>query len=287
MMRASAVTGREGAWGALVSPPGRATGTRGRGRRDPFPVSVAAAFPPINAGACSVATAHTCGRPGTVDISPVDRAVLFPSRQPRHHALCDVTRSFEPHAAHVGRRAFGHALQTGTKILGDNSTFFSRAPSESGCAVSIRETVKELFKENRGHKNVSAMLGVCVARAYQFTKRNSTDEISFERVVELTSEKTTAAARLLAHRAGCILVPIARPDSNGPPLALIGEASRAHGEAIDSTASAAADGEVTPAEEAATLKKINVAYSALASLHGTIVAMARARQPKGSGHAVR
>lgn len=146
------------------------------------------------------------------------------------------------------------------------------APSESDDIVTVKEIVKELFKENGGHKRVMLKLNVSQTRAYGFTDEQGDENISFARIVQLTSSQATAAARYLAQLAGGVFFPLAT--QAGSPMKLIGEAARSHGEALAESLKALADGVIDGTEQRSLVPKVDEAIRALASFRATLAAPA-------------
>ncbi len=146
-------------------------------------------------------------------------------------------------------------------------------PSESDDVMTVKESVKELFKENGGHKRVMLKLDVGQTRAYGFTDERSDEHISFARIVALTSSEATAAARYLARLAGGVFFPLTLRHAE-KPMVLIGESVRSHAEALAESLKSLADGEVSMDERRTIAKEIDEAIADLASLRSALVAPA-------------
>ncbi len=136
-----------------------------------------------------------------------------------------------------------------------------------------KDAVKALFKEVGGHKMAASRMDVSLSRAYGFTDpANHEHNISFKRVVQLTTPQSPAAARYLAALTGGVLClpPTSAPAS---PMELTGRAAKEHGEALAETIKALGDNAVTGAEYATVEKEIDEAICALFALKASLKAM--------------
>jgi hypothetical protein len=144
-------------------------------------------------------------------------------------------------------------------------------PSASdGDIMTVKECIKELFRENGGHKWVMAKLGVGQSRAYGFTDERSDEQISFARVVQLTSPTAPAAARYLCKFAGGVFVPVTPAHADGA-MSLTAKSVKETGDAISEALKALKDGKITPAERKNVIKEIREAISTLAALEGAFL----------------
>ena len=81
-------------------------------------------------------------------------------------------------------------------------------PSTPTEIETVKDCVGALYDENGGTKSVMLTMNVNKTRARAFADEKAKDEISFARVVQLTSHTATAAAKFLARRAGGVFCPI-------------------------------------------------------------------------------
>lgn len=124
--------------------------------------------------------------------------------------------------------------------------------------------ISDLFDQVGGVKEVMFRFDIGKSLAYAYTDETTKEQISFARVVSLTSPTATAAAEFLASRAGCLLFKL--PSSTGGcPMALTADAVREHGEGVAAALEAQA-GKATPASRAKVCKELEESICAQAAL---------------------
>lgn len=143
-------------------------------------------------------------------------------------------------------------------------------PQKPRAADSVKGVISELFDQVGGVPEIMLQFGIGKSQAYAWTDPLSAEQMSFDRVARVTSPEATAAAKYLAERSRCVLVPLPGPDRRGSTMTHIAESARSHGEAIAEAVKAAADGVITPTERAAVRKEIAEAISDLVSLQASM-----------------
>ena len=157
------------------------------------------------------------------------------------------------------------------KLLQTTMNFRPVKPRALG---TVKAMVTELYDQVGGPWPTAALkIGVGKSQAYAFADPLSPEQISFERVAQLTTPESPAGAQFLAALTGGVLClpPSASP---GSPMEMTGKAAKEFGEALAKSAKTIADNIVTRKEYAATEKEIDEAICALFAWKASLKAMA-------------
>lgn len=131
-------------------------------------------------------------------------------------------------------------------------------------ADTPKGVVSDLFDQVGGIKEVMFRFDIGKSQAYAYSDPTTNEQISFARVVSLTSPTSPAAAEYLASRAGGVFC--ALPGATGGcPMTLTADAVREHGEAV-AAALEAQGKQLTPAARAKVRKELEESICAQVAL---------------------
>lgn len=145
-------------------------------------------------------------------------------------------------------------------------TVLNFRPMKPREADSPKAVIADLYNQIGGVKEVMFRFDIGKSQAYAYTDEQSAEQISFARVVSLTTPASPAAAEFLASRAGGVFCALPQT-SGGCPMSMTADAMREHGEGV-AAALEAMTGKPTPAGRAKVRKELEESICALAALLG-------------------
>ena len=141
-------------------------------------------------------------------------------------------------------------------------------PTKPVAYNSTKSVVRSVVNSADGPKQVASRLGIRrEARIYEFTDPDCDAQISFDAVRKLTTPTNRAAAEDLAALAGCVLMPITKP--NDPVNELVADSVRETAEFVCIILRPHAD---SYTDRQAKLRELDDAIRALAEVRAALVA---------------